>query len=171
MHLPGFEYLLALAAIAMAFVAFSVIVLVLRQIAGGTLTAFHTLLVRYTVECGLLATTFALLPVLLGLAELPNAAVFRFSSGVLAAASLIYLPHYIRRRRRVMPGRLPPRFFIIGLFNIPIQVALWLNAAAIVLNGVVWPYALAVTWILFQAGIVFLSTFDIFLRPPPIDAP
>jgi hypothetical protein len=50
-------------------------------------------------------------------------------------------------------------------------VALWLNAAAIVLNGVAWPYALAVTWILFQAGIVFLSTFDIFLRPPPIDAP
>ncbi len=169
--MPGSEYLLALAAIAMAFVAFSVIVLVLRQIAGGALTAFHTLLVRYTVECGLITTAFALLPVLLGLTELPHTVVFRISSGVLAAVYLIYAVHYVRRRRRVMPGPVPTRFFTIGILSILVDVGLWLNAGDILFNATVWPYALAVTWILVQSGIVFLMTFDIFLQQPSSNEP
>jgi len=170
MHMPGSEYLLALAAIAMAFVAVSVIVLVLRQIAGGALTAFHTLLVRYTVECGLITTIFALAPVLLALTDLSHALVFRVSSGVLAAVYLVYAVNYVRRRRRVMPGPVPPRFFIIGILSILMDIVLWLDAGGIFFGGAVWPYALAVTWILVQSGIVFLLTFDIFLQQPPSNA-
>jgi hypothetical protein len=170
-HLPGSEYLLALAAIAMAFVAVVVIVLVLRQIAGGVLTPFHILLVRYTVECGLIATTSALLPVLIGLAELPHSLVFRICSGILAVVNVVYISHYVHRRRRVMTGPLPPRFLIMSIVTIPIEGALLLNSGAIILDGAAWPYAIAVTWILVQAGIVFLRTFDNFLDQPARDPP
>ncbi len=164
--MPGTEYLLAVAALAMAFVAFSVIVLVIRQIAGGALTAFHILLVRYTVECGFIATLFALLPVLLGLSNLSRGTVAQVSSGLLAALYLVYVPHYIMRRRRVMPGPLPPRFLIIGVISIAIDAGLWLNAIAWPFNAAIWPYALGVTWILVQAAIVFILTFEIFLQRP-----
>ncbi len=162
--MPGTEYLLAVAALAMAFVAFSVIVLVVRQIAGGALTAFHTLLVRYTIECGFIATISALFPVLLSLSSLSHSAVARISSGLLAGIYLTYVPHYIMRRRRVMPGPLPPRFLIIGAVAIAIDAWLWLNAIAWPFSATILPYALAVTWILMQSAIVFLLTFEIFLQ-------
>ncbi len=169
MHMPGSEYLLALAAIAMAFVAFSVIVLVLRQITGGALTPFHTLLVRYTVECGLMSAAFALLPPLLALTDLAHAANFRISSAILAVVFLVYFLNYVRRRRSVMPGPLPPRFLVLGALTIPMYTALWLNVGAVLLNVAIWPYAVFVTWILIQAGVVFLLTIDVFLQQPPSD--
>ncbi|MFO1315625.1 MAG: hypothetical protein U1F58_08460 [Burkholderiales bacterium] len=169
MHMPGSEYLVALAAIAMAFVAFSVIVLVLRQITGGALTPFHTLLVRYTVECGLIAAAFALLPPLLALTELSDTANFRISSAVLAVTFLAYFLNYVRRRRTVMPGPLPPRFLILAAISVPMYAALAFNAGAVYLKVAIWPYAFFVTWILVQAGVVFLLTIDVFLQQPPGD--
>ena len=170
MYTPGSGYLLAIAAIAMTFVSLSAIVLVLRQFQGGALTPYHTHVVRFTVECGLLATAAALLPVLLALTELPLPLVYRLSSGVGAVGFLIYLLQYIRRYRRVRPGPLPRRFVIITTLSILIDVTLGLNAGDVLLHGEAWPYALAVTWILAQAGIVFLLTFDVFLQRPPSDA-
>jgi hypothetical protein len=167
MNSSGSGYLLAVAAIAMTFVSLSAIVLVLRQFGGGALTPYHTHVVRFTVECGLLATVSALLPVLLGLTELPFVVIYRFASGVGAVGFLVYLVSYLARYQRVMPGRPPLRMVIISTLSVLIDVPLWLNAGGILLHGEVWPYALAVTWILVQAAIVFLLTFDVFLQGPP----
>jgi len=164
MDTPGSAYLLAIAAIAMTFVSLSAIVLVLRQFGGGALTPYHTHVVRFTVECGLMATAAALLPVLLGLTGLPSDVVYRVSSAAGALGFLVYLLTYLGRYRRVMPGRLPRRMVIITTLSIVIDATLWLNAAGILLRGEAWPYAVAVTWILVQAGIVFLLTFDVFLQ-------
>jgi hypothetical protein len=169
MAVPGSGYLLAVAAIAMTFVSLSAIVLVLRQFEGGALTPYHTHVVRFTVECGLLATASALLPVLLELTELPAVVVYRLSSGAGAVGFLIYLVQYVRRYKRLMPGPLPLRFVIITTLSIVVVAMLLLNAGEIVLRGEAWPYAVAVTWILVQAGIVFLMTFDLFLQRPPAD--
>jgi hypothetical protein len=169
MAVPASGYLLAIAAIAMTFVSLSAIVLVLRQFEGGALTPYHTHVVRFTVECGLLATASALLPVLLELTELPTTVVYRLSSSAGAVGFLIYLVQYVRRYKRLMPGPLPLRFVIITTLSIVIIAILWLNAANILLRGEAWPYAVAVTWILVQAGIVFLMTFDLFLQRPPAD--
>ena len=70
-----------------------------------------------------------------------------------------------------MPGPVPPRFLIIGAVSILVDVALWLNAGAILFTVPVWPYALAVTGIRVQSGIVFLITFESFLQQRPSDAP
>ena len=114
-----------------------------------------------------MSAAFALLPPLLALTELTHTANFRISSAVLAVAFLIYFVNYVRRRRSVMSGPLPPRFFILGTLTIPMYAALWLNAGAVLINVAVWPYAVFVTWILFQAGVVFLLTIDVFLQQPP----
>lgn len=81
MNTSGSGYLLAIAGIAMTFVSLSAIVLVLRQFGGGALTPYHTHVVRFTVECGLLATASALLPVLLELTGLPLVVIYRIASG------------------------------------------------------------------------------------------
>jgi hypothetical protein len=169
MNDPGSGYLLAIAGIAMTFVTLSAIVLVLRQFGGGALTPYHSHVVRYTIECGLLATASALLPVLLGTADLPSTVVYRLSSGIGAVGFLVYLVDYLGRYRRLMPGPVPRRMVIITGISIALIGMLALNAAAILPHGQVWPYAAAVTWILVQAGIVFLATFDVFLERPPGD--
>ena len=167
MHMPGFEYLLALSAASMAFVGISVIVLVLRQITGGTLTPFHTLLVRYTVECGLMSATFALLPPLLSLTELAHAINFRICSAIFVVMVSVYMVNYVRRRRRVIRGPLPTRFIVLTLASIPIFIAVSLNAGAVLLTVAIWPYAVGVTWLLFQAGVVFLLSIEVFLQESP----
>jgi hypothetical protein len=61
MELPGSGYFYALAALAMAFVGFTSIVVVVRQGTGKELSKFHILLTKLFVELGLMATAFAML--------------------------------------------------------------------------------------------------------------
>jgi len=61
MHLQAAEYFYALAALAMAFVGFTAIVVVLRQGTGKPLSALHLLFTHLFVELGLMATAFAML--------------------------------------------------------------------------------------------------------------
>lgn len=164
MPLPGSDYFLALAQISIAFVAFSTIVVVLRQAMGGPLSAFQTLLVRYSIECGFAATTFSLGAVLLGLTGLSEPHLWRVSSGLLGLYIVAYSFHYVRRRRRVMPGRLPPRFVVLGIISLVVAVSLGLNALTSVFHASPGPFAIAVTWVLVQAAVTFLLTFGEFLK-------
>ena len=75
MELPGSNYLLALATIAISFVSFSTIVVVFRQSLGAGLSEFHILLVRFFIESGLIAVFFSLVPILLGLLGLQSSLV------------------------------------------------------------------------------------------------
>ena len=61
MELPGSGYFFALAALSMAFVGFSAIVVVLRQGTGRALSKLHVLFTKLFVELGLMATAFAML--------------------------------------------------------------------------------------------------------------
>lgn len=165
-ELPGSEFLVAVAGVAMAFSAFSSISLSIRAVAGGPLSPFHSLLIRYTVECGLLAAGFALVPVLLALTPLPLEILIRISCAALAFVVLIYALTYIFiRRRRVMSGPLPLRFLVLGSITVVVDLCLWLQAFGALFDAAVWPYAFADLWVLTQAGIVFILTFDMFLKP------
>lgn len=66
MEVPGSNYLQCVAALSIAFVSFSMIVAVVRQVLG-TVIPFHILLVRLLIESGVTATALSLLPPLLGL--------------------------------------------------------------------------------------------------------
>ncbi|MGE4610887.1 MAG: hypothetical protein AAED33_05780 [Paracoccaceae bacterium] len=61
MELPFAAYFFALAALSMAFVGFTSVVVVLYQSTGKQLSQLHILLTRLFVELGLMATAFAML--------------------------------------------------------------------------------------------------------------
>lgn len=167
--MPGSDYFLTLAQIALAFVAFSTIVVVFRQLLGGGLSAFQILLVRLFIETGLAAAMFSLVPLLLGFLSLAPSAVWRVSSGTLAIFYLAYFLAYARRRRRVQPGPFPLRIYINFGISIALNLGLWLNAAGTFFEPSIGPYALAVTWLLVQAGFVFIQTLTVFLQRSPRD--
>ncbi|MEE9562241.1 MAG: hypothetical protein V3W50_04130, partial [Thermoanaerobaculia bacterium] len=92
------------------------------------------------------------------------------SSGTLAIFYLAYFLAYLRRRRRVQPGPFPLRIYINSGISIALNLGLWLNAAGTFFEPSIGPYALAVTWLLVQAGFVFIQTLTVFLQQSPRDS-
>jgi len=155
-----FDYLLRLAALSMAFVAFATIVVTLRRGLGGELTPFHVLLVRIYIETGLIVAIGALIPSLLNLFALPSRAIWQLSSALGGLVAPILLVAYIRRRRSVDRSRLPPRVYIRYLLSAIAVMALWLNVLGVGFLPSGGTYAIALTWFLFSAGLIFVQTLD-----------
>jgi hypothetical protein len=162
------DYFLNLAQVAIGFVAFSTIAVVLREMMGMPLDRFQTLLVRFVIECGLAATIFALAAVLLAVVGLTPPLLWRVASAALGVFGLAYPIHYVYlRRRRVRPGPLPLYAVTIFLLDMVVDAELWLNALTPIFRFSVGPYAIGVTWVLTQAGLILLFTFGEFIRKEP----
>src|SRR5512135_780435 len=106
MDLPGSIYLLTLATISITFVAFSTIVVVLRQAQGAGLAEYEIVLLRLYVVSGLEATVFSLLPPLFGLSGILPVWVWRVSSLVFAVVLIWRGIYFWRRQARFDRGRL-----------------------------------------------------------------
>jgi len=162
------DYLSRLAALSLSFVGFSAVVVSLRGALGGKLSDRHLRLVRLYIEGGLLVTALAMIPALLDLVHVPDAAMWRLSS---AAAGLILtavLVIQFRRRRSIEAGRFPLWVVLIYVLSIAAVAALWFNVAGIPFAPNVGPYAVVLTWALFIFGFIFVRTIELFLhRPPP----
>ena len=65
MDLPASAYLYTLAVMAMTFVGFTAIVMILRQSLGAPLSRFDTLVARFFMVWGFVIAFFAMLPPLL----------------------------------------------------------------------------------------------------------
>jgi len=158
------DYFLDLAQVSIGFVGFSTIAVVLREMIGTPLDRYQTLIVRYVVECGLAATIYALGGVLLAMTGLTPPLLWRIASAALGVFGLAYPLHYLYRRRRLKPGPLPSYAVTIFLVTMVVDAVLWLNALTPVFHFNVGPYAIGVTWLLVQAGIILLNTFSEFMR-------
>ena len=158
------DYFLNLAQVAIGFVGFSTIAVVLREMIGTPLDRYQTLIVRFVVECGLAATIYALGGVLLAMIGLTPPLQWRIASAALGVFGLAYPLHYIYRRRRLKPGPLPSYAVTIFLATMVVDAVLWLNALTPIFHFSAGPYAIGVTWLLAQAGIILLNTFSEFLR-------
>jgi len=97
------DYFLNLAQVAIGFVGFSTIAVVLREMIGTPLDRYQTLIVRFVVECGLGATIYALGGVLLAMIGLTPPLQWRIASAALGVFGLAYPLHYLYRRRRLKP--------------------------------------------------------------------
>jgi hypothetical protein len=164
------DYFLNLAQVSIGFVAFSTIAVVLREMMGTKLDPYQTLLVRFVIECGLAATIYALGGVLLAIVGFTPPMLWRVASASLGVFCLVYPIHYVHRRRRASPGPMPARANSIFLLTMLVDAELWLNALTPIFHFSVGPYAVGVTWVLAQAGIILLLTFNEFLktgRPGP----
>jgi len=166
MELPGASYLYTMASLALAFVAFSTIVVVLRQMLGAEMSAFQILLVRLFIESGMAVTAFALLPPLLWFFNFTEAMIWRVSSVAAAIYLIIYLVMYVRRRRRLLRAPLPIRIYVNYFISFITITGLWLNVLGKPYEPSIGPYVLALTWSLFMPGLVFLQTLDIFFEGP-----
>ena len=77
------DYFLTFSQVAIGFVAFSTIAVVLREMIASSFDAYQTLLLRFVIESGLAATIYALAPVLLVVAGLTAPLLWRVCSAAL----------------------------------------------------------------------------------------
>jgi Na+-driven multidrug efflux pump len=103
MELPGASYFYALAALSMAFVGFTSIVVVLHQGTGKPLSPFHILLTSLFVELGLMATGFAMLAPTLAICGMRLNLVWQISSAMMLAVLVPWLVLYPMRRIKAAP--------------------------------------------------------------------
>ena len=99
MELPGTAYLYTMAILAMTFIGFSAIVMLLRQTLGRRLRVIDALIAHSYMEFGLILTLGAMLPPLLMFWDLSAAMVWRLSGGIVGLCLLVFGVTYPARRR------------------------------------------------------------------------
>jgi len=95
------DFLVLYAEITMAFIAFATIVATLRQAFGGHLTRLQNLLFHFFVEVGFLHLTMAIVPIALLTILTSEMQVWRLSTYTILILTALYLPFYIRRRKKI----------------------------------------------------------------------
>lgn len=158
----GFDYLLRLSTIAVAFVGWSAIVVTLRRALGAELAALHMYFVRFFIEGGLAVAAFGLLPAALSLTHLTHTTIWRLSSTGAAILFSAYLGFLLRRRRRVTPGPLPVRTVVAFATSVAAVIALWVNVVGVHFESSAAAYCLALTWLLVVGGWVFVDNLELF---------
>jgi hypothetical protein len=129
MDLPSSTYLYTLAVMAMTFVGFTAIVMILRQSLGGALSRFDTLVARFFMAWGFVIAFFAMLPPLLAAFELAQPLLWRIAGIALGLVLLAMSIAYPPLRRRATRGRTPP--FVYGQSTVGGLTSLILLANAI----------------------------------------
>lgn len=165
MDLPSTSYFYALAALSMAFVGFTSIVVVLYQGTGRPLSKFHILLTRLFVELGLMATAFAMLAPTLSLFHVEAEMVWRLSSAVMLGILVPWLATYPWRRKIAAPERhLPLRWYVMTAVGAGACGLLVLNAAAWGVQPGPAPLAIATVFVLSYATVSYLGTYALFTQ-------
>jgi predicted anti-sigma-YlaC factor YlaD len=165
MHLPGVEYFYALAALSMAFVGFTAIVVVLRQGTGKKMSALHQLFSSIYAELGLMASAFAMMAPTLALCGVQESLIWRICSAVMLVTIVIWFVCFPFRRKRAAPKQsLPLRFYAMAALGVAVSAALCLNIAASSFEPGPGPLAIATVYILVVASVVFLGNYSSYLR-------
>lgn len=165
MDLPGSSFFYAFAALAMAFVGFTSVVVVLYQSTGKQLSDFHILLTRLFVELGLMATAFAMLAPTLSMLGLAELHVWQLSSAVMLASLGPWLVYYPFRRRVAAPeARLPLRWYIMTSIGVITCVFLALNLGGWIFASGPGPLVAATVFVLSYATVAYIGTYSLFTR-------
>jgi len=165
MELIGAGYFYALAALSMAFVGFTSVVVVLYQSTGKQLSTFHILLTRLFVELGLMATAFAMLAPTLAVSGFQIDHVWRISSAIMLFTLVPWLISYPFRRRAASPiGGLPLRWYIMTGLGLGVVTFLVLNMTGWVVNPGPGPLAIATVFVLSYAAVAYIGTYSLFTR-------
>jgi hypothetical protein len=162
----GMDYFLTAAEIAIAFVAVSMILIVLRQVIGQPLSNYQLFIVRSIMEISLAALQAALLPSVLRLFSLPPEVVWRAASALLGIFLGAYYVTYWFRRRRTDPDigwlNFGALFNVGGSYVVAlVQLynAIWAGSAAVYATGVGWML------LLLSIGLIYMA--PVFLRASP----
>lgn len=158
------DFLVAIAELSIALLAFTTIVVALRQMVGGGLGDFQVLVVKLFSLCGFSALFFGLLPILLGFFEVPEAWIWQISNVLLGVTLVLIHLWYFRNRKRIAPER---KFNTTNMINLGIMVVavvlLSLGTAGVAFGGSIAPYAFALVGLLVAAATAFMRTLADFI--------
>ena len=157
------DALIVLAEVLAAFVAFVVIVASLRVGFGEKLTPFQSLLVHFFTQSGMLATSFALLAIVLYQFWPDELRVATITTWYAFVMILVHWVSYLRRRRKIIAPT--P---LLSLLNIILWVV-WIAILGVTLTKMYWLPSLALVaalmlWGLFSAAIIFISFLSSFVN-------
>jgi hypothetical protein len=159
--MDGESYLYALVEAGVALAGFSAIAAILGVKDPHESGTTQRLVVARLVERSLMASLFALLPILLFGLGLSGRIVWLISSGTLAIYGAITLTRTLQRRAIAHQlGLSRSLFILLVLIALAIIIVQVLNAIGVVLAQGLWWYTLGVTWLMVSAG----YTFVIYLR-------
>jgi hypothetical protein len=113
MELKGATLLYTLAGLMITFAGFSALLLALRPAAGAKLSLLDRYLARTVMSYIFVLTAAALVPPVLALYDLDEAAIWRASAVLFALPMLALQLTYPRRRRRVVGRGPPPAVFAV----------------------------------------------------------
>jgi len=166
MESPEFAHLYTLAALAMTFVGFSVIVMVLRQSLGHKLTRFDILLAHVYMEFGLMISAGSLVPPLLMRWELSPSMVWRVSSVVAALPLIIFAVTY-PRRRRAASGEPSPFYALFNSFVVLLIGLCFLMNAFVLQDHLAAAFITVMTAFLIFSTCTFLQALNVILKHRP----
>jgi hypothetical protein len=164
MEAPSSTYLYTIALIAITFVGFTAIVMILRQSLGGPLSRYDTLVARFFMGWGFSVTFAAMLPPLLGLFEMAQPLSWRIASLALGLLLLALSIGYPLLRRRATGER--PSAFVLAQSAAGGVIAIILLVNAAVALPHAFPaaiYCAVLTFTLAQASGGFIVTLNVIL--------
>jgi len=163
MELPNSSYLFTLAMLAITFVGFTAIVVILRQSLGSAFLPIDALVARLFMVWGFTITYTAMLPMMLAAYDLTAPVLWRASS-VAAALSLLAINlGYPPLRVRATGERTPLHVWLhCSLGTIIALILLWngVNHSSKAAPAI---YATALTLFLLQASFAFVQHFGFML--------
>jgi len=163
MELPNSAYLYTLALIAIGFVGFSAIVLILRQSAGSALSSLDTIVARLFMTRGFTITYLSMLPMLLAAFDLSQSAVWRISSALAGVSLAVMHVGYQLLRGRITGEPTPFHLWFYTGSGLVFGIVLLVNSVAIVPTAVGAIYVAAVTLDMIQASIAFVQHFGFMI--------
>jgi len=163
MELPNAAYLYTLALIAVGYVGFTAIVLILRQSLGGALSPLDTLVARLFMGWGFLLTYLSILPMLLAAFDLSHPSVWRTSSVLAGISFAVMQVSYPILRGRITGEPTPVHVWLHVIAGLTLGIVLLANATAVFPAAIAAVYLTAVTLYMFQASFAFVQHFSFML--------
>jgi hypothetical protein len=164
MELPGTAYLYTLATLAVTFVGFSALVILLRQAFGGGLSKLEILITRIFIQLGFIVAAGSLLPPLMALFGWPLVVIWRICSLITAVPSFVFAVTYPSRRRAASGVATPIAIWADVMVLTLISIMLFCSAAGFGVDAGPGPYSASLTFILFLSGYAYLQALNLLLR-------
>ncbi len=158
------SYLYVLAAMAVTFVGFSSLVIVLRQALGGEMLKLDILITRTFIHLGFLVAAGSMLPALITLFRVAETSVWRVSSIATALPVLTFALTYPARRKAASGAPTPVMIWIDVIVILALGTLLACNALGVLVATGPGPYAAALTGLLFVSGWAYLQAVNTLTR-------
>jgi hypothetical protein len=164
LEVKGAVLLYTLATLAITFAGFAALLLIVRQLAGGSLTALDRFLTRTVVGHCVWITAGALIPPVLGLFELQEPLLWKASALLFGLPMLAMLLTFQRRRVAATGHGAPPIILgvMIGLGSLSLVAMIAFILAGFAHPAAAYAAALLVNFLALAFG--FFVALEVILR-------